>query len=278
MVDFDVKLPMTHLLICPNEIHKTNPSPCSGDYGSKCRYLLAPQPGDKAHRGTVFANRKDINWVPEEGRSMLDWWCQAFVDDKSAIKSLEVTRSVVLHDTPVLEGLVRRLVDSTSYRGHTQVRCEVTNSKIIIYSPHRINTLRQNKYLRWFCYLTFLWIFTWPTLFFMTKRYTGITAVFPYRREDVTKWQLNECTAKPLVMSEPAFLSSWRDALRRAVLGQHQGWVDEVYRADTAQMVASGNFNSQVQSTDAAFLQGALSSVVSIATGRQVRTGWGADS
>ena len=149
---------------------------------------------------------------------------------RSSIKSLEITRTVLLHDTSVVEGLVRRLVDSTSYRGHTKIQAVTTNSKIIIYSPHRINTLRQNKYLRWFTYLTFLWLFTWPALFFMTKRYTGITAAFPYRREEADKIyakNLNNCTAKPLVMAETAFVASWRDALRRAVLGQHQGWVDE---------------------------------------------------
>jgi hypothetical protein len=281
VVDFDIKLPMTHLLICPNEVHKNNPTPCPGERNSDCRYLLTPQPGETAHRGTVFANREDIKWDTEDGQTMIDRWAEAFVNDKSGVKSFEMTRSVILHDTSVLEGLVRQLIDSTSYRGHTRIHCQLTNSKIVVYSPHRINALRQNWYFRWFCYLTFLWIFTWPALFFMTKRYTGVVALFPYRREDVTKWHpknLNECTAKPLVMSEPAFFSSWRDALRRAVLAQHQGWVDEVYRADTAQMMARGETTSQVQSTEAAFLGGAIASVVSIATGRQVRTGWGADS
>ncbi|KFY72598.1 hypothetical protein V499_07277 [Pseudogymnoascus sp. VKM F-103] len=281
VVDFDIKLPMTHLLICPNPIHKTNASHCTDQRGTQCRYLLTPQAGEKAHRGTVLANSKDINWQPEDGESMIHSWCQAYVEDKSSIKSLEITRTVLLHDTSVVEGLVRRIVDSTSYRGHTKVHAVATNSKIIIYSPHRINTLRQNKYLCWFTYLTFLWLFTWPALFFMTKRYTGITAAFPYRREEADKINaknLNNCTAKPLVMAEPAFVASWRDALRRAVLGQHQGWVDEVYRAQTSQMAISGNDNARVQSTGAAFLQGVVGAAVSIATGRQARTGWGADS
>ena len=202
---------MTHLLICPNPIHKTNTAHCTDERGTQCRYLLTPQAGEKAHRGTVLANSKDINWQPEDGESMIYSWCQAYVEDPSSIKSLEITRTVLLHDTSVVEGLVRRLVDSTSYRGHTKIQAVTTNSKIIIYSPHRINTLRQNKYLRWFTYLTFLWLFTWPALFFMTKRYTGITAAFPYRREEADKIyakNLNNCTAKPLVMAETAFVAS----------------------------------------------------------------------
>ncbi|KFY69118.1 hypothetical protein V496_00497 [Pseudogymnoascus sp. VKM F-4515 (FW-2607)] len=281
VVDFDIKLSMTHLLICPNPVHQTNTSHCTDERGTQCRYLLTPQAGEKAHRGTVFANTKDINWQPENGESMIHAWCQAYIDDRSSLKSLEITRSVLLHDTPVVEGLVRRIVDGTSYRGHTKVYAVATESKIIIYSPHPINTLRQNKYLRWFTYLTFLWIFTWPALFFMTKRYTGITAAFPYRREkaeNITAKNLNTITAKPLVMAETAFIASWHDSLRRAVLGQHQGWVDEVYRAETSQMGTTGDDTARVQSTASAFLSGVMGAAVSLATGRQARTGWGADS
>lgn len=54
--------------------------------------------------------------------------------------------------------------------------------------------------------------------------------------------------------------------------------MDEVYRAQTSQMAILGNDNARVQSTGAAFLQGVVGAAVSIATGRQARTGWGADS
>lgn len=54
--------------------------------------------------------------------------------------------------------------------------------------------------------------------------------------------------------------------------------MDEVYRAQTSQMAASGNDTARVQSTEAAFLHGVMGAAVSLATGRQARTGWGADS
>lgn len=51
-----------------------------------------------------------------------------------------------------------------------------------------------------------------------------------------------------------------------------------MYRAETSQMGATGNDTARVQSTESAFLSGVMGAAVSLATGRQARTGWGADS
>jgi len=82
----------------------------------------------------------------------------------------------------------------------------------------------------------------------------------------------------PVVQSEHAFFELWKASLQRAVLGQHQGWVDEVYIAETIELARVGGGTAAVQSTSSAFLQGAIGGIVRIATGRQVGMGWGADS
>ena len=106
----------------------------------------------------------------------------------------------------------------------------------------------------------------------MTRRYDVVTAVFPYRLDP----ERNRI-AKPLVQSEEEFFEDWKQSLTRAVLAQHQGWVDGIYREETAQMVRSGDALMTVQSPQNTF-EGFMVGAVRLALGVPMATGWGADS
>jgi hypothetical protein len=169
-----------------------------------------------------------------------------------------------------MESLCRDLILKTSYRGHISISFPTTQACITVYSPCHLNYWRFNPYLRWFCYLTFLWLITWPILFFVTKHYEVVTAVFPYRSTQMSR---------ALVQDEAAFIEDWKQALTRAVLAQHQGWIDGVYREETVQMVAAGNPMITLRSPSSeSTVVGFVGSAVRVALNVPVSTGWGADS
>jgi hypothetical protein len=92
-------------------------------------------------------------------------------------------------------------------------------------------------WIRWVFYLTFLWIFAWPVLFFLTSRYEVVKGVFQYA----------DCppdsnpNRKPTVMSEVAWFHQWESAVKRAALARMNGdCLDEGYREATERADARG--------------------------------------
>lgn len=285
ITDFDIRVNMTHLLVCPNPGHARDPAPCNVGPAlprphdppqelptPSCKYMKFLGADEKGYRGTILKTIDKSPSEPEVSPSLTNW-CEAYVSDPHFIKNFVIRREITHHEAERLEGFCRNLISSTSYRGHTSITFETTHQKILVCSPGHINQWRYNVYISWFCYLTFLWIFTWPFLFFATKRYEAVTAVFPYRIMSPGRYG----SGKPLVQSEDAFFNEWKQALTRAVLAQHQGWVDAIYREETAEMARSGNSRITVQSTENS-LGGLLAGAVSLAMGLPRSTGWGADS
>ncbi len=285
VVDFDIRVNMTHLLVCPNPIHANDIRPCDIHPGAhahgtyeppqeystpSCKYLKLLGPGDKGYRGTII---KALNGSSDpEASTSLTSWCNAYVSDRRTVKNFVLRRQIVDHDAERLEALCRDLVHKTAYRGHTSVTFETTYEKVIVNSPCFVNKWRFNAILYWVFLVTFLWIFAWPLLFFSTKRYEVVTAFFPYRLKPA-----RNRAAGPLVQSEHEFFEEWKQALTRAVLSQHQGWVDGIYREETTQMARCGNTILTVQSTQNS-LQGFVAGAVRVALGVPAATGWGADS
>jgi hypothetical protein len=283
VVDFDIRVNMTHLLVCPNPVHATDIRPCDiaphrpraqeppQEYATpSCKYIKLLCPGEKGYRGTITKSL-DGSSEPEFPPS-LSSWCNAYVSDPRTVKNFVIHRQIIRHDTERLEALCRDLVHKTAYRGHTSITFETTHEKVVVCSPCFINKWRFNAILFWVFLVTILWIFTWPILFFSTKRYEAVTAVFPYRQDHV-----GNRAARPLVQSEQEFFEEWKQALTRAVLAQHQGWVDGIYREETMQLACSGNTMMTVQSTQNS-LQGFVAGAVRVALGIPAATGWGADS
>lgn len=286
ITDFDIRLNMTHLLVCPNPGHARDPAPCTLALQPRpqqrddppqehstptCKYIKILDACQKGYRGTILKSREDPT-ADIEAAQNLEYWSNKYVSDPHTVKTFTLRKEIAHHDTARLEALCRDLVHNTSYRGHTSITFETTYKKVVVNSPCLVNQWRINVYVQWLCYLTFTWIITWPVLFFITRRYDVVTAVFPYRLDP----ERNRI-AKPLVQSEEEFFEDWRQALTRAVLAQHQGWVDGIYREETAQMVRSGNAVVTVQSPQNT-VGGLMAGAVRLALGVPVANGWGADS
>jgi hypothetical protein len=102
--------------------------------------------------------------------------------------------------------------------------------------------LRITTWVRWFFYLTFFWILSWPFLFFSTARYEIVKVVYPYA--DLSPEEANRgAERRPMVMSEEAWVHLWENTIRRGVLGRmdctHFEMGDE-YRIATEAMMARG--------------------------------------
>jgi hypothetical protein len=84
-----------------------------------------------------------------------------------------------------------------------------------------VNAWRLKTWLRWVFYLTFLWIFSWPVLFFATRRYAIVKAEWPFSKTDSQR--IKEYTT----ISEEKWVSEWHVAIRRLVLDRFEGEASE---------------------------------------------------
>lgn len=253
--DFDVRLDMTHLLVPgPN----TSASLVRQD-------LDLPSPQSKAYRGSRIKTDCAQELAPDA-----DTYIQSYTSSSFPVRSFTLNRCIMYHDSAALEGLITSLVGSTNYRGHLNVTFPITHNRVTVYSPCWQNDWRETRWLRWIFYLTFLWIFSWPYLWFMTRRWEVVRVVFPYstapengNRQFVTK-------------SESAFYKEWKSSIRRAVLGRKQGWIDEEYKLATEEALSQAGRDG----TGNATADGALGfprQAVNVGSDVAMAGGWGAD-
>lgn len=260
VTDFDIRLDMTHLLV---------PGPDT-PHSLLYQDLVTPIPQIKAYRG-----HRTQSVCPQESAPDFDSYIQSYTSSPFPVRSFTLNRRIMYHDSAALEALFTSLVGSTNYRGQLKVTFPITHNRVTVYSPCWQNHHREKMWLRWIFYLTFLWILSWPYLWFMTRRWEVVTAVFPYstdpengNRQFVTK-------------SEEAFYKEWRSSIRRAVVGKRQGWIDEEYKLATEELQGGQKGVSRMLSTGDATTDGALGSLrQAVSAGRDVAMagGWGADS
>ena len=258
VTDFDIRLDMTHLLVpdsaTPHTLRNREPKVSS----SRC----------KAYRGS----RAKITASPDQAEDA-DAYMQSYIASPFPVRSFTLERRIWYYDSAALETLIRSLVGSTNYRGHLQVGFPITRNCVRVYSPCWQNRYREKTWLRWLFYLTFLWIFAWPYLWFITRRWEVVTAIFQYSTppEDGSRMFVRK--------SERAFFEEWRPSIRRAVLGKKQGWIDEEYKLETER--AGPAAFTRLPSTGSAAADGALGFLHhAVNGGRDVTMagGWGADS
>lgn len=265
VTDFDVRLDMTHLLV---------PGPNTPNH-LRIQGLLHANVGDKVYQGQRM--KKPVSDNAELGPAIVGTVTDAYTTSPYPVRSFTLRRQILYHDAAALENLLSSLVGSTNYRGHTKISFPVTHNRVTVYSPCWQNDLRDKTWLRWIIYLTFLWIFTWPYLWFVTRRWEVLISQFPYSCSPACG------NRKYVVKSEKAFFEEWRPSLRRAILGKKQGWIDEEYKLGTEEALrqAGPNGMGRTPSTGNAVADGALGFLHhAVTVGRDVAMagGWGADS
>ncbi|TVY13279.1 hypothetical protein LARI1_G008969 [Lachnellula arida] len=267
--DFFIRINITNLL---------SPGPGADSTG---RLELLPD-NQRGFRGTRFPSLnpslQDVEQADE-----LRAWCDKYVADAAGVKSFTLKREIRNHDTKRLEQLLRSAIQETNYRGHLSVDFQTCHQSVIVYSPGTVNQWRTTTWIRWAFYLTFLWIFSWPCLFFMTSRYAVVKAVYDY----ADKPPGDDVGRKPTVISEVDWFNYWESAIRRAALARmmcKDTFLDGAYRTATTRADARGaqvGANPPTPSTGNAFADGAFSLIgqgMRVAEDFNNARGWGRDS
>jgi hypothetical protein len=208
-------------------------------------------------------------------------WCDLFVNNSAGVRSFTMKRQVTNHDTKKLEQLLRSAISETNYRGHLHISFPTTHNRLIVYTPGRINQWRTTTWICWVFYLTFLWIFSWPVLFFLTHKYEVVKVKYPYANVPAGHPGQRDCA----VMTEAEWFNLWQEAIKRAAIGRmicEENCLDDDYRIATAKAVARGANQPppEVPRTGNALADGALgvlSQGLRVAEAWNASRGWGAD-
>lgn len=272
ITDFHIRLNLTHLLTTGIRT------------GGKLEILPDNQKGFRG--GIIKSFEPSLSSSDIESGSTgdeLQAWCHKFVSDPSSMKCFIFERKIINHDKIHLEYLLRRIVTSTNYRGQVYVNFPTSHKRVIVYSPHMINEWRMTTWIRWFFYLTCLWVVSWPVLILITRRYEIVKGIYQYADRPAG---VGISARKATVQSEDEFVNHWEAALRSAIMGRmvkRDCCLDEDFRVQVLQEeVARGQAAARVlQGTGNTFADGAVG-IISAATNLvgeyNDARGWGYDS
>lgn len=95
-----------------------------------------------------------------------------------------LTREVTGLDKEYIRTRLTSIIRAARYKGHLDVSFPIADRAVDIYSTSLLNNWRLTTWICWLFYLTFLWIFSWPILYFSTKRYNIVKAQWPFSQLD----------------------------------------------------------------------------------------------
>ncbi|KAF1814681.1 hypothetical protein P152DRAFT_228948 [Eremomyces bilateralis CBS 781.70] len=213
VVDFDIKIDLTPYLY-------TDPK-CDRAWTS----MRTVENTEKTHRGTVWRKRgagakQDIE-VGGSAKPSLKEWCHRYCASHARLRSFRVTRTVTGLDNKLLCRSLEALVRQTNYRGHLSITFPLEQNAVEVYSDAHINHWRLTFWICWIFYFTLLFIFTWPALFFATKRYAVVIVEWPFSRMD------DAGRKKYVSVSEESWLLQWNRAVFKAIMAKRQGVLDQ---------------------------------------------------
>ncbi|KAI0144303.1 hypothetical protein GGR57DRAFT_482746 [Xylariaceae sp. FL1272] len=187
-VDFSLKLNLMSLLVPDNPRNRMD-------------YLRCVAKDEMAYRGS---NEPSLRPDLPPGDDGLEAWCARFTKDQSSVKTFTLERVVANLDTNWLEGQIRSLIASLSYKGSVTVSFPVTHARVTVQNPDKVN--------KFFTSVT--------TLFTGKAKYEVVKAVWPFANA-----KNGESGRKCIVQSENTWWQEWRDPIKYAIAQKRQGWV-----------------------------------------------------
>lgn len=239
------------------------------------------QDSEPAHRGgwrkTKAPGYKPGVVLTDEPTRTLRDWCEDFCASPSKLKAFRVNRLVEGIEEDFIRRHLENIVRSTHYRGNTNITFRVDEKAVDIYSPTLINHWRTG-WVRWIFYLTFLWIITWPILFFMTKWWDVYEVKWWFRRDSVSG---NRPYA---TISEMEWVDKYSALVRELVLNKYSGDGD-CHPTDLTPRQGTSTPGPQMPKTSNAnvnsafsFIQGGVNVWNAVSAGRSTAEhGWGYD-
>ena len=233
------------------------------------REIRTAENSDKVHRGTVFAKRADgVSQSIEVGlpaKPTLEEWCHRYHASHAGLKCFAVKRRMVGFDQEKVRQKLDSLVRSTKYRGHLDITFPVKDQYVRVYNDTKVNRWRFTTWIVWLCVFTCMFLFTWPYLFFRTKRFEVVSVDWAYSLlgEDGRK--------KYVSVNEDQWYNLWGRAINRAVLEKRQAVLDQqdLITSEGAQPV----FGNVAVDNAVGFLRAGVSAMNEV--NRQF--GWGGD-
>lgn len=208
VVDFDVEIELTHLLFTDTRTQ------------SSWRQLTTVSNFEKVRRGTILTKRAPgfggSGSVAEEGDPGVVEWCHRFCASGAGLKAFRLERRVQGWDFDLVRRKIERLIRDTNYRGHIDIQFPVHNACVEIYNDCRTSRWRLTKWIEMLCVFTLMFIFTWPWLFFRTKRWETVYVSWPLSKDGVYA-----------SLSEEHWYNMWAKAIQRAILSRRKGQLDQ---------------------------------------------------
>ncbi|KAL2261161.1 hypothetical protein VTK26DRAFT_4635 [Humicola hyalothermophila] len=189
------------------------------------RELRTVEDSEKTRRGTVFRQRapgvkRDIE-IRAAGKPTLTEWCHRYCAKRSGLKCFALRRKVTGFDQAKMKQNLLALVRGTNYRGSVQITFPVKGQYVYIYNDCKVNRWRMTTWVVWLCYLTFLWLFTWPYLFLRTKMFEVAVVEWPFSITNA------DGSKRYVSMSEDHLYNLWGRAISRAILDRRQCTLDQ---------------------------------------------------
>ncbi|KAL2151210.1 hypothetical protein VTH82DRAFT_6308 [Thermothelomyces myriococcoides] len=257
VTDFDVLVDLTPYLFS------------DAPRGKSWSSLRTVENSEKTRRGTIFPRRapglkRDLEIASP--KPSLAEWCHRYCASHAGVKAFVLRRQVTGFDQESMKYMLENLVRCTNYQGHINITFPVTGDQVVVYNACKINRWRLTQWIVWFCYLTFLWLLTWPFLFFRTKRFDVAIAEWPF---SVTEANGDK---RYVSMSEEHIYNLWACAIKRAVLSKHQGPLSEEDLI-ASQTTPDEPFGGLLERAPR-FLRDGVNAISSV----NLRLGWGGDT
>ncbi|KAF4465920.1 hypothetical protein FALBO_7234 [Fusarium albosuccineum] len=188
--------------------------------------LTTVEGGEKTHRGTVLKKRAPGakgNIEVGHDKPDLKEWCHRYCAKATGTKVFRLSRTVTGMNEELFKSRLEGLIRGTNYKGHLAIEFPVADRAVDIYSSSRLNNWRLTTWICWVFYLTFLWIFSWPILFFSTKKYHVVRAEWPFSQVDA------QGQKRYTTVSEEQWISRFGPAIRQLCLDRYEGLAGDSY-------------------------------------------------
>lgn len=178
---------------------------------------------EKRRRGTVFRKKAHRSRQHELGSDQpsLAEWCHRYCASHAGLKCFVFEREVHGFDEEKVRQKLESLVRATNYRGRLNISFPVKDNVVQVYNDCKTNRWRLTSWIYWLCVFSLMVIFTWPYLFFRTKRWEVAK----------TKWYFSKPRDNGyrqfVSISEDQWYNMWGRAINRAVLERRQGTLDQ---------------------------------------------------
>jgi len=257
VTDFDIQIELTPYLFS-DAVNR-----------SAFREVHTPENSDKVRRGTILAKRAPGSTQSIEvglpTKPTLQEWCHRYHASHAGLKTFTVMRRMIGFDDEKVKQKLDSLVRNTNYRGHLSITFPVRDQYINVYNDAKINRWRLTAWIYWLCVFTLMFLFTWPYLFFRTKRFEVVSVDWSFSRPGPDGGK------KYVSISEDQWYNLWGRAIHRAVLEKRQCTLDQ--QDLIASEGAAPVFGNAVVDGAMGFLRAGVSAMNEV--NRQL--GWGAD-